>query len=86
MHIKKCYAISRTSVGPGGQCDKRGNPANELSTVKRLGEPAEPLSHENDASINTTQRERAFFTSNGWLSTSTGSSISMRALQQEEEL
>ena len=67
MHIKKCYAISRTSVGPGGQCDKRGNPANELSTVKRLGEPAEPLSHGNDASINAPRMEECVFLSDEWM-------------------
>ena len=65
---------------------KNWMPAKELSTEKRLGKPAEPLSHGNDAWINATRMEESLFLSDGWLSTSTGSSISMKALQQEEAL
>ena len=84
--MKKRYAISRASVDNGVECAKSGKPAKELSTEKRLGKPAEPLSHGNDAWINATRMEESLFFSDGWLSTSTGSSISMKALQQEEAI
>ena len=65
---------------------KGGKTARELGTEKRLGEVAEPLRNGDDASINVTKKEKSTFLGDRWLSTSTGSSISMKALQQEEEL
>jgi len=70
--MKKRYAISGASVGLGASPPK--------------AESRKTIGSREDASITGTLKEDFLFLRDGWLSTSTGSSIEVRALQQEEGL
>ena len=56
------------------------------SRVHQKQKAGKLLGRGNDASITGTLKEDFLFLRDGWLSTSTGSSIEVRALQQEERL
>ena len=70
----------------GAESTKSRKPANALSTEERRFGLVKPRDRVNDASIIGTLKEDSLFLRDGWLSTSTGSSIAVRALQQEEGL
>ena len=70
--MKKRYAISGASVGLGAR-------SNKSRKQKTIGS-------REDASIAGTLKEDFLFLREGWLGTSTGSSIEARALQREEGL
>jgi hypothetical protein len=84
--MKKRYAILRASVDPGAESTKNRKPAKALTTSEKRDGRAKPLDRGIDASIIRTPKEDSLFLRDGWLSTSTGSSIAVRALQQEEGL
>ena len=75
--MKKRYAISEASVGLGARSTK---------SRKQKAESRKTIGSREDASITGTLKEDFLFLRDGWLGTSTGSSIEVRALQQEEGL